>query len=66
MSGGFPPGTTQADVDRAIEQDDWETPCRDRHDQKHCVHWYDGEPCCACGDDNGPADGLGGLQGARR
>ena len=27
---------------------DWETPCPKREDRKHCVHWYDGEPCCDC------------------
>ena len=29
---------------------DWETPCPNREDGQHCNCWYDGEPCCACGD----------------
>ena len=28
-----------------------ETPCLAREDRTHCVHWYDGEPCCSCGKD---------------
>ena len=28
----------------------WETPCPQRPDNKHCVHWYDGDACCTCGD----------------
>ncbi len=28
-----------------------ETECPDRRDNRHCVCWYDNEPCCACGDD---------------
>ncbi len=33
-----------------------ETPCPEREDMIHCVHWYDGDACCACGDD--PDHGL--------
>jgi hypothetical protein len=29
---------------------DEETPCPVRSDKQHCNCWYDGEPCCACGD----------------
>lgn len=29
---------------------DWETPCPRSGDKRHCVHWYDGEKCCTCGD----------------
>jgi hypothetical protein len=32
---------------------DWETSCPARPDGRHCEHWYDADPCCACGD---PAD----------
>ena len=35
------------------QQQDWETPCPKRDDSMYCVCWYDGDPCCACGD---PAD----------
>lgn len=28
----------------------WETKCPKREDEQHCVHWYDDEACCACGD----------------
>jgi dUTP pyrophosphatase len=36
----------------------WETKCPNREDEQHCNHWYDDEPCCACGDDaKGPDDG---------
>ena len=31
-------------------EQEWETPCGVREDQQHCNCWYDGEPCCACGD----------------
>lgn len=34
-----------------IDDDEWETPCPKREDKIHCVHWYDAEPCCNCGDD---------------
>lgn len=27
-----------------------ETPCPKREDKQHCNCWYDGEACCACGD----------------
>ncbi len=27
-----------------------ETPCPARKDAQHCVHWWDGEACCHCGD----------------
>lgn len=30
--------------------DDEETPCPKMDDGKHCIHWYDGAACCACGD----------------
>lgn len=30
--------------------DDEETPCPKREDEIHCVHWWEGEPCCDCGD----------------
>lgn len=36
--------------------DEWETPCPKREDKYHCNCWYDGEPCCACGDDAGEID----------
>lgn len=29
---------------------DEETACPARDDGIHCNHWYDGEPCCDCGD----------------
>jgi hypothetical protein len=29
---------------------DWETECPKREDRQHCNCWYDGEACCACGD----------------
>ena len=32
---------------------DWETPCPEREDGIHCNCWYDGQPCCSCGDDEG-------------
>jgi hypothetical protein len=32
-----------------------ETPCPARDDRTHCVHWYDGDPCCGCGDPADPA-----------
>lgn len=36
--------------------DNGETPCPAREDGQHCNHWYDGEPCCACGNNSaGPA-----------
>ena len=38
-------------------QDEWETPCPGRDDKIHCDHWYDGESCCGCGDDEGRVDG---------
>ena len=28
-----------------------ETACPVREDGQHCEHWYDCEPCCACGDE---------------
>lgn len=28
----------------------WETTCPKREDHQHCNCWYDGEKCCACGD----------------
>lgn len=28
----------------------WETPCSKREDKIHCTCWYDGKPCCACGE----------------
>lgn len=28
----------------------WETKCPGQEDELHCVHWYDGEVCCSCGD----------------
>lgn len=28
----------------------WETACVEREDQQHCNCWYDGEPCCMCGE----------------
>ncbi len=34
-----------------IMEDNWETTCPNRDDGQHCNCWYDGEPCCACGDD---------------
>lgn len=30
--------------DEAAEQT-----CPNREDDMHCIHWWDGEPCCACG-----------------
>ena len=30
--------------------ENWETECPKRKDKIHCVHWYDGEACCDCGD----------------
>ena len=30
-----------------------ETPCPKREDKMHCVCWYDGKECCACGDGKG-------------
>ncbi len=27
-----------------------ESPCPSRGDATHCVHWWDGDACCACGD----------------
>ena len=35
-------------------EEDWETPCSVHPDGQHCVCWYDGKKCCACGD---PAEG---------
>lgn len=40
--------------------DDWETPCPASPEDLepgqaflgHCNHWYDGEPCCWCGDND--------------
>ena len=32
----------------------WETACPTMEDGKHCVHWYDGGPCCSCGDAAAP------------
>jgi hypothetical protein len=31
---------------------DWEMPCPQRQDKKHCECWYDGRPCCSCGDES--------------
>lgn len=33
-----------------MSEKEWETPCPKREDEIHCVHWYDGEACCGCGD----------------
>ncbi|MGH8899430.1 MAG: hypothetical protein ACRDZ4_20995 [Egibacteraceae bacterium] len=41
-----------------LDDAEWETACPERADQKHCVCWYDGDPCCACGD---PADSEAGT-----
>lgn len=30
--------------------------CPKRDDKQHCNCWYDGEPCCACGDNTVPAE----------
>lgn len=30
--------------------------CDARDDGKHCSHWFDGSPCCACGHDGGAVD----------
>jgi hypothetical protein len=35
----------------------WETQCPEHFDGWHCNCWYDGEPCCACGDDTPPRGG---------
>jgi hypothetical protein len=31
-------------------EDAWETECPKRDDRQHCDCWYDGKPCCACGE----------------
>ncbi len=31
------------------EGNNWETMCPKREDSLHCICWYDGEACCACG-----------------
>ena len=31
---------------------DWETECPRSDDMQHCNCWYDGEPCCRCGDND--------------
>jgi hypothetical protein len=33
-----------------------ETPCPKREDKQHCNCWYDGERCCACGDEAAPVE----------
>ena len=35
---------------RVPSEDAWETECPVRADKQHCEHWYDGNPCCACGE----------------
>lgn len=30
--------------------------CPKSNDGMHCQHWYDCEPCCACGCDEGGED----------
>lgn len=30
--------------------------CEERHDGVHCDHWWDGEPCCACGYNGGEVE----------
>jgi hypothetical protein len=44
------------DVDD-IETTADEGACSAREDGVHCVHWWDGEPCCSCGHDGGEVDG---------
>jgi hypothetical protein len=35
-----------------MNKQDWETECQKREDKTHCTCWYDGETCCACGDNS--------------
>ncbi|NJK88118.1 MAG: hypothetical protein HC923_01135 [Myxococcales bacterium] len=44
MSGGYPPGTTQADLDRYFE-DEADCPEYDCDGEEHCQH----RSCCICG-----------------
>lgn len=30
--------------------DEWETECPNSDDKQHCDCWYDGKPCCRCGE----------------
>lgn len=40
--------------ERRQQEGHGETDCRKNDDNIHCVHWYDGDKCCACG--NGPSN----------
>lgn len=39
-----------ADEERRAGEREWETPCPKREDKIHCECWYDGNPCCGCGE----------------
>jgi hypothetical protein len=39
--------------DCGLEHDDLEPECLDSKDGMHCNCWYDGEPCCNCGSNEG-------------
>lgn len=45
MSGGYPPGTTQADLDRYFDEDEEGCPEHDCDGEEHCRH----RSCCICG-----------------
>lgn len=36
--------------------EDFDDFCPDSSDDLHCNHWYDGEPCCYCGTNEGKVD----------
>lgn len=39
---------TKAERKALLEEEEDEF-CLKREDKTHCVHWWDGQSCCACG-----------------
>ena len=38
--------------------------CPKSEDKQHCIHWYDGEPCCRCGTAMNFGDAIQALKNA--
>lgn len=50
MACDTPQAPTSLDASNPSPEDAWETQCPVRDDRQHCRCWYDGEPCCDCGE----------------
>lgn len=44
------PTCTGDGLDHRNDRGETLCPSAPRNDAAHCVHWYDGEACCRCGD----------------